>query len=828
MKQQLLKSMGLLLLMAIFPLQSAFADEPEFKENIYYRIISKKSGARCIDIAGEKSYEGEKICLWSNITSRTTEDWAVRKVGNYYQFLSRHGGWALNDPTTGEVTATTNTGTQLNLAAVDTTSNSQLWKLVEQAGGYFNIINVHTDHTMNINGGNDADGTQIISYKSEPSSGNQTSDNRKWRFAESDSINGNSGDSIEVDTTKSDTIIRRLSNLPHVYINTANGKSITSKKDFLKAEMYYIDENDSIRYFESLEIRGRGNSTWNRQPSKLPYRIRFAEAVELLGPDFANARNWTLMANAYDKSIMRNALTSELSDFVGLPFSPAHKFIDLTINGVYVGTYHISDHPEVGEKRVDIPLGTTGTDISYFLECDGYAEHNYFTTTKKSVPIRIHYPKDKLTAAQKAYATRLVNTFETRLFSDNFTDPENGYRALIDSVSLANWYVADEICGNLDGFWSLYFYRKAGDPKIYMGPMWDYDIAYGNDSRRGDTSKSLMVDVAFELDRAGSWIVRMWEDPWFQQLINRRYKEVYDAGVKDYLIQKVDSMAALLDESQQLNYKKYGIRTAYYNERVFHDTYAEYITDLKDYIDVHTDYLIGAFKSKIYTGPTPEFQPEGNYYYHIKNANGDVSIDIANQNIAEGSLCCIWADDATRETENWIILPQEDKWQILTHDGKMALNDPSAASISSTSTTVVQLNLAAPDATSARQLWTIVPQGTLGYYNLINKQTGRTMNLNEGKTDNGTKVISYSTDETKNKTSLNRLWYIEKQEGQYTLSIDEDVNQDGFVNSLDVLKIYKFMQTSVGEESGVIEDVNKDEKVNSLDVLKVYKYMQSH
>ena len=56
----------------------------------------------------------------------------------------------------------------------------------------------------------------------------------------------------------------------------------------------------------------------------------------------------------------------------------------------------------------------------------------------------------------------------------------------------------------------------------------------------------------------------------------------------------------------------------------------------------------------------------------------------------------------------------------------------------------------------------------------------------------------------------------------------EDVNRDDYVNSLDVLKIYKFMQTSTGSEEGVIEDVNADGKVNSLDVLKVYKYMQTH
>ena len=165
------------LFVLMLPLVTISADEPDFSSSVYYRIFTKNGGTRCVDIVGEKSYEGELLCVWSNITTRTTEDWAIKKVGNYYQFLSRNGGWAINDPTTGEVTATTNTGTQLNLAAADPNSKSQLWEIVPQDGGYYNIINVHTQHTMNLNGGTNADGTQIISYKSDSS--NSTSKNRQ-------------------------------------------------------------------------------------------------------------------------------------------------------------------------------------------------------------------------------------------------------------------------------------------------------------------------------------------------------------------------------------------------------------------------------------------------------------------------------------------------------------------------------------------------------------------------------------------------------------------------------------------------------------------------
>ncbi len=164
------------------------SDESDFSPSVYYRIFTKNGGTRCVDIVGEKSYEGEKLCIWSNIANRTTEDWVIKKVGNYYQFLSRNGGWAINDPTTGDVTATTNTGTQLNLAAVDPNSKSQLWEIVPQDGGYYNIINVHTQHTMNLSGGNNADGTALISYKSDGL--NATSQNRQWKFVAGDPVNG--------------------------------------------------------------------------------------------------------------------------------------------------------------------------------------------------------------------------------------------------------------------------------------------------------------------------------------------------------------------------------------------------------------------------------------------------------------------------------------------------------------------------------------------------------------------------------------------------------------------------------------------------------------
>ena len=85
----------------------------------------------------------------------------------------------------------------------------------------------------------------------------------------------------------------RLTNLPHVYINTFSGRSVTSKTTYVLARMWMVDEQDSVAFYDSLEIRGRGNSTWNM--AKKPYKLKFHEKEKLLGKGYAKAKKWTLM-----------------------------------------------------------------------------------------------------------------------------------------------------------------------------------------------------------------------------------------------------------------------------------------------------------------------------------------------------------------------------------------------------------------------------------------------------------------------------------------------------------------------------------------------------
>ena len=107
----------------------------------------------------------------------------------------------------------------------------------------------------------------------------------------------------------------------------------------------------------------------------------------------------------------------------------------------------------------DYPL-PDGADITggYLLEVDGWEDGNCFVTSQVAVPIRIHYPdEDEIVDRQNRYIIDYINNFERILMGENFDDPENGYRALVDSATLAAWYIATEVSANLDGFYSTYF-----------------------------------------------------------------------------------------------------------------------------------------------------------------------------------------------------------------------------------------------------------------------------------------------------------------------------------------------------------------------------------
>lgn len=554
----------------------------------------------------------------------------------------------------------------------------------------------------------------------------------------------------------------QLTNIPTIYIDTHNAQPVISKSEYIFADMVYVSGSDTLRY-DSLRIRGRGNSTWGL--AKKPYRIKFNESTRFLGEGHAKNKSWTLLANHADKSLLRNAVTSQMGEFLGLPFNPAAHFVDLVLNGTYLGNYQVSDQVNVDKKRVEIHeqdyVADEQSNITggYLLEIDGFAssEPVYFTTSR-NILVTVKSPdEDYINDAQLGYIRDYLNSFESALFAYDFTDPETGYRAMIDSTTLVAWYIATELSANVDGFWSTYIYKDQDDPKIYFGPLWDYDIAYNNSIRAGDVTEKSMVSLSgFGEGLAKVWARRFIQDPWFNEAVNDAWRAKNDEGVVDFLCSYIDSMALHIDESQELNYSRYSISSKVYDEIFIYSTYSEYISQLKEFIRNHASYLTGLFRSRVKQpgGETPDPDPEQlnpfeldrSHYYRIYNRGNNKALDIAADN---GVV--IWSVTPDRNTQLWRIEQAGDCYRLVNRETELALNDPSGEVIAT------QLNLVPVDDGSDSQLWRLVTVNENSNYNFINAGTGFVMNNSAGGSADGNHVVSYTNDE-RNSVSDNRQW----------------------------------------------------------------------
>lgn len=391
----------------------------------------------------------------------------------------------------------------------------------------------------------------------------------------------------------------QLTDVPTVYIETENGRSITSKEQYTKCTLTIVD-GDSIATYPDTEIRGRGNSTWWNSDKKA-YRIKFATKQKLLGRHFANARSWTLLANHGDKTMIRNALTYDLGRFMGMEFCPAARFVDVYLNGIYRGTYQISDQVQAHKRRIDI-----NEEDGCILEVanENSREEPYITSSVFRIMYNVKNPKDDALTMQKRIAIgQWIEGMERAVKGNDFTDPERGYRAYIDEQSLVNWYVGAEITGNIDALYSIYMWKDADEQKMHFGPLWDLDIGYDNSSER-----SMLREMEAYL---GLWnrpfeqvLRRMWQDWWFANACADRLNELIANGLQQYLLDHIDSLSAAISQSQAQNYRVWPINQQVFSfeKHRYYNNYQAYINDLKDFVRVHIPYLQQAFEQRRTTG----------------------------------------------------------------------------------------------------------------------------------------------------------------------------------------------------------------------------------
>ena len=310
------------------------------------------------------------------------------------------------------------------------------------------------------------------------------------------------------------------SGIPTFFVQTQSGsvKSIHSSKQLSESGKILIMDSRGRSYFEGIidEIHCRGNSSFDKTEKK-SYTISLNKSMDLF--EMGKAKKWLLIANAFDDTLVRNASAFFIAELLKLPYTPKFQYVDVYINGNFVGNYLLSEKVEIGKNRVKIRnlekevvslnkncnladtdffmeqqgrlFSTKGyhiekepEDISggYLLELetsDRYGLEASGFLTSRMQPVVFASPK-YASYNQVSYIAGLYQDFEDAVFSADGSNPYTGkmYYEYIDVDSFARKYLLEELVKNLDAsFTSQYIYKydDSISSKFYAGPCWDYD-----------------------------------------------------------------------------------------------------------------------------------------------------------------------------------------------------------------------------------------------------------------------------------------------------------------------------------------------------------------
>lgn len=402
------------------------------------------------------------------------------------------------------------------------------------------------------------------------------------------------GDSIQISSSAFEIKFfkdeRLAAGIPIVIINTPNSVPILSKEEYVKGTTVTLLNNDmSIGFQGEMKIKGRGNSTWN-EPKK-PYKIKFDSKQSLLGEP--KDKEWVLLANCFDKSLIRNDLAFWMAATYGcFDYVPRYHFVNLILNGQYSGLYQLGEQVKISEDRVNV--GKDG----FLLEIDAKADTGDVTFDVPHIykPVNIKDPDVSAGDENYNYVYDYVSRADAALYADDWLDELHGYKTLIDMQSFVEWYLVMEITKNNDAiFYSSCYMNLSRTGKLKMGPVWDFDFGFGGYPSDRDPGREFVNEPAnFYIKGNTSWIDRMFEDPAFVSAVKTTFQRYYNN--RSAIISHIDNTIAANKSAAMEDNRVWGtICATDCSEAEFESAYKEQADYLKQWLIVRFEWLKNEF-----------------------------------------------------------------------------------------------------------------------------------------------------------------------------------------------------------------------------------------
>lgn len=406
------------------------------------------------------------------------------------------------------------------------------------------------------------------------------------------------------------------SNLPSVSITSDTEYYDISKEGYSKAKIsiYSTDGYTETAYSGDTQIKLRGNST--AYQAKRPFRLKLSKKADLFG--MGESKHWVLLANAFDRTNLRNKLSYDLSGAFGMPYCES-LLVNVVYNGVYYGLYELSENIRVDDGRVEVfdwedaaeevakaiakkdslsdtecdaleeklcsnltwitsgkfgdytisdYYDTSTFDISggYLIENDSYFDELSKFITKNEMKMMIKSPESLISNDEMMnYLKTYIQDMENAVYSPNRVNSDGKtYSDYMDVKSFIDFWMVNQIFKNVELlFKSCYMYKDVGG-KLYFGPIWDMDWTSGNHvNLHGDGSKYNTWWHSESQDRE-YWYRALYNDPNFILLMWERWQEI--GGNIDNMFAELDSLSDEIKPSADVDNSRWWYDMSYSDE----------------------------------------------------------------------------------------------------------------------------------------------------------------------------------------------------------------------------------------------------------------------
>jgi hypothetical protein len=320
-----------------------------------------------------------------------------------------------------------------------------------------------------------------------------------------------------------------------------------------------------------IEIHGSSSIYYPKLGYKFECRNGAGDDEDCALAGLPEGSDWVLHAPYSDKSYMRNALAFGIGGDVGEAagrWEPRTRFVEVILDGEYVGVYLLIERISRESDRLDIPK-TTLDDGSvaggFIVKADGHRSAGFDTAIGTQIDW-VSPKADSVTPAEAAYLLSWFDQMETVLAGPDFADPTVGYAAWIDVDAWVDHWLVNELTHNIDAYrLSAYLWTDGppGASLLRAGPLWDFDRAWGNCNYCGTWSTAGWIydDLAAcgYPDVFPMWWERLREDPAFQQRLRARWEELrLDTLSNASLRERIATFRAALARAEVRDQERWG------------------------------------------------------------------------------------------------------------------------------------------------------------------------------------------------------------------------------------------------------------------------------